>query len=107
MPIADHRFVNLPLVNRSGVDEAGVTSPAVWRQQHYCEMAEALIFSNRYDGIPCGSVDLYIGPKAPAGQESNWIYTPAGKMWFPWFRLYGPEKAVFNKTWKLPDIEQV
>jgi len=39
-----------------------------------------------------GSVDLYIGPKPPAGQESNWIYTPAGKSWFPWFRAYGPEK---------------
>jgi hypothetical protein len=54
-----------------------------------------------------GSVDLYIGPKAPAGQESNWVYTPAGKAWFPWFRFYGPEKALFDKTWKLPDIEQV
>ena len=26
-----------------------------------------------------GSVDIYFGPKAPAGQESNWIYTPAEK----------------------------
>lgn len=54
-----------------------------------------------------GSVDLYIGPKAPDGKEANWIYTPAGKMWFPWFRLYGPEKAVFDKIWKLPDIEKI
>jgi hypothetical protein len=23
------------------------------------------------------------------------------------FRLYGPEKAFFEKTWKLPDIEEV
>jgi hypothetical protein len=23
-----------------------------------------------------GSVDIYFGPKAPAGQEWNWIYTP-------------------------------
>jgi hypothetical protein len=23
------------------------------------------------------------------------------------FRLYGPEKAVFDKTWKLPDVEQL
>jgi hypothetical protein len=37
-----------------------------------------------------GSVDLYIGPKAPAGQESNWIPTdPARKFEFM-FRLYGP-----------------
>jgi hypothetical protein len=52
-----------------------------------------------------GTVDLYFGPKPPAGQESNWLYTQAGKKWFPWFRLYGPEKAVFDKSFKLPDIE--
>jgi hypothetical protein len=54
-----------------------------------------------------GSVDIYIGPKPPAGQESNWLFTPAGKSWFPWFRTYGPEKAIFDKSWKLPDIERI
>jgi len=54
-----------------------------------------------------GSVDLYMGPKAPAGQDSNWILTPAGKSWFSWFRFYGPEKALFDKSWKMPDIEKV
>jgi hypothetical protein len=54
-----------------------------------------------------GSVDLYFGPKPPAGKESNWLYTQAGQKWFPWFRLYGPEKAVFDKSWKLPDIERL
>jgi hypothetical protein len=54
-----------------------------------------------------GSVDIYIGPKPPAGKESNWVYTQSGQKWFPWFRLYGPEKAVFDKSWKLPDIEKV
>jgi hypothetical protein len=54
-----------------------------------------------------GSVDIYVGPKAPAGQESNWIYTPAGKTWFPWFRVYGPEKAFLDKSWKMPDIERM
>jgi hypothetical protein len=54
-----------------------------------------------------GTVDLYFGPKPPAGQESNWIYTQPGQKWFPWFRLYGPEKAVFDKSFKLPDIELV
>ena len=34
-------------------------------------------------------------------------YTPAGQEWFPWFRVYGPEKEVFDKSWKLPDIEKV
>jgi hypothetical protein len=45
-----------------------------------------------------GSVDLFVGPEPPAGQQSNWLFTPAGKLWFPWFRLYGPEKAVFDKS---------
>jgi hypothetical protein len=52
-----------------------------------------------------GSVDLYFGPKPPDGHESNWIYTEAGKEWFAMFRLYGPGKPLFEKTWKLPDLE--
>jgi hypothetical protein len=54
-----------------------------------------------------GSVDIYFGPKAPAGQESNCIYTPAEKSWFSWFRFYGPEKPLFDKSWKMPDIEML
>ena len=54
-----------------------------------------------------GSVDIYFGPKPPAGQESNWLFTPAGEKWFPWFRVYGPEPAIMDKSWKLPDIELV
>jgi hypothetical protein len=54
-----------------------------------------------------GSVDVYFGPAPPAGQESNWIHTAAGKPWFALFRFYGPEKALAEKTWKLPDIEEV
>ena len=52
-----------------------------------------------------GSVDIYVGPKPPAGKDANWLYTPAGKNWFPWVRLYGPEKAMLDKSWKMPDIE--
>ncbi|MEO6380604.1 MAG: DUF1254 domain-containing protein [Nitrobacter sp.] len=55
-----------------------------------------------------GSVDLYIGPEAPAGEEANWIPTdPARKFEFM-FRLYGPKPAFFEKkTWQLPDVEKV
>ena len=53
-----------------------------------------------------GSVDVYFGPAAPAGKESNWIYTAPGRRWFSFFRFYGPEKAVFEKTWVLPNIEK-
>jgi hypothetical protein len=54
-----------------------------------------------------GSVDIYFGPRAPAGKEANWVPTnPKGKFEVL-FRLYGPEKPLFDKTWKLPDIEKV
>jgi hypothetical protein len=52
-----------------------------------------------------GSVDVYFAPKPPAGLESNWI--PTGEDFFLLFRLYGPEKALFDKTWKLDDVERV
>ena len=54
-----------------------------------------------------GSVDIYFGPKAPAGKESNWVPTSAEGKFEVLFRFYGPEKPLFDKTWKLPDIEKV
>ena len=54
-----------------------------------------------------GSVDVHFGPKAPKGKESNWIPTSADGKFEVLFRFYGPEKALFDKTWKLPDVEQV
>ena len=53
-----------------------------------------------------GSVDVYFGPKAPAGKESNWVPTSASGKFEVLFRLYGPEKPLFDKTWRLPDIER-
>ena len=53
-----------------------------------------------------GSVEVYFGPKAPGGKESNWVYTAPGKRWVTLFRFYGPEKALIDRTWKLPDIEE-
>ena len=54
-----------------------------------------------------GSVDMYFGPKAPATNEANSVYTAPGMQWLTIFRFYGPEKAVFEKTWKLSDIEEI
>jgi hypothetical protein len=54
-----------------------------------------------------GSVDIYFGPKAPAGKEANWVATSASGKFEVLFRLYSPEKALFDKTWKLPDIEKM
>ena len=54
-----------------------------------------------------GSVDVYFGPKAPAGKRTNWIPTNPGGRFEVLFRVYGPEKPLFDKTWRLPDIEKV
>jgi hypothetical protein len=54
-----------------------------------------------------GSVDIYCGPEAPAGFESNWIPTVAGKSWFAYFRLYEPTETYFKKSWPLGDFELV
>jgi hypothetical protein len=53
------------------------------------------------------TVDLYFGPKAPAGQEGRWIQTTPGKGWFAYFRIYGPEGPAFNGSWKPGDFEEV
>lgn len=49
-------------------------------------------------------VDVYFGPKPPAGQESNWVQTVAGKSWFTILRLYGPLEPWFRKEWRPDDI---
>jgi hypothetical protein len=54
-----------------------------------------------------GSVDIYFGPKAPAGKESNWIQTIPGKGWNTLLRLYGPLQPWFDKTWRPGEIEPV
>ena len=53
------------------------------------------------------TADLYFGPKAPAGKEKQWIKTTPGKGWFTYFRIYGPEAAAFNGSWKPGDFEEV
>ncbi|CAB3735124.1 DUF1214 domain-containing protein [Paraburkholderia rhynchosiae] len=51
-----------------------------------------------------GSIDVYFGPAPPAGKTGNWIYTAPGKPWFAAFRLYGPEPAIFDRSWTMADI---
>lgn len=53
-----------------------------------------------------GSVDLYLGPKAPDGKESNWIPTDPARQFELMFRAYGPTKTFFEKSWKLTDAEK-
>ena len=54
-----------------------------------------------------GSIDVYFGPKAPKGREAYWVPTKPGRPWVSFFRFYGPDKALFDKSWRMKDIEQV
>jgi hypothetical protein len=54
-----------------------------------------------------GSVDLWFAPKAPEGQEQNWVPTSGGRGFEVLFRIYGPEQRFFGKEWVLPDLEKV
>jgi len=54
-----------------------------------------------------GSVDIYFGPKAPEGKESNWLPTDPKRNFFLLARFYGPEPALFDKSFELNNIELV
>lgn len=50
--------------------------------------------------------ELYFGPQAPAGKEGQWIKTVPGRGWFAYIRIYGPEQAAFDGSWKPGDFEE-
>jgi hypothetical protein len=88
-----------------------------WSATVYDRATHALILglphSGRASNTPTlqtnadGSVDIYFGPKAPAGKDTNWVPTSPQGSFEVLFRFYGPEKALFEKTWMLPDIAKV
>jgi hypothetical protein len=51
-------------------------------------------------------VELHFGPAAPVGAQDRWIKTIPDKGWFAYFRIYGPEAAAFDGTWRLPDFDR-
>jgi hypothetical protein len=54
-----------------------------------------------------GSVDIYFGPKAPAGKESNWLPTDPNRRFFLLARFYGPKPEIVNGSFELNDIERI
>jgi hypothetical protein len=56
---------------------------------------------------PDASVDIWFGPTAPSGHETNWLQTIPGKGWCTALRLYGPLQPWFDKTWQPGEIELV
>jgi hypothetical protein len=53
-----------------------------------------------------GSVDIYFGPKATAGKESNWVPTDPARKFELMARFYAPKPEFFDKKWILPDVEK-
>ena len=96
---------------------ANVPAKDFWSVIAYSKETKAFIYNDlgrvglsSYDASslqvnPDGSIDLYFEETAPEGKESNWIPT-AGEDFFLIFRFYGPEEPVFDKSFKLPDVEK-
>jgi hypothetical protein len=53
-----------------------------------------------------GSIDLYVGPRAPPGFEQNRAPSVPSQAWFASLRRYGPTEARFKRTRALPDFEE-
>jgi hypothetical protein len=82
---------------------------AVTRSQVQTDQGKAALRSlfELKDKTAGKAVDLHFGPRAPAGQEGRWIKTIPGRGWFVYFRIYGPEAAAFDGSWKPGDFEEV
>jgi hypothetical protein len=70
-------------------------------------------FTNRSSQTPGlqqnddGSIDIYMGPSTPPGLEANWIPTDPAARFTAMARFYGPEAALFDKSWILPSIDRI
>ena len=53
-----------------------------------------------------GSTYIYFGPTEPTGAETNWIPTNPNGRFEVLARFYGPKAPLFDKTWRLPDLER-
>ena len=70
----------------------------------------ARVFSPAKPGVQKnadGSVEIFFGATPPSGKETNWVPTDPNGKFELMFRLYGPEKPLFDKSWRLPDVEKV
>jgi len=94
---------------------ANVPAAAFWSLTLYSTESRSMLQNptndaarSSYDKLKTnadGSIDLYFSPKAPAGNESNWIETVPGKGFYPMFRFYTPKEGLFDGTWKMPDVD--
>jgi len=95
---------NVPVEQYWSVTAYDRETHALIRNMHRASRASN---SSEVKKNPDGSVDLYFGPRAPQGKESNWVPTDPKRPFELMFRAYGPTKAFFDKQWRLPDLEVV
>lgn len=78
------------------------------RSEVSAEQGRAALRSMFEDLEPAGArhVDLYFGPTEPHHADGRWIQTVPGHGWFAYFRIYGPEAAAFDGSWKPGDFEK-
>jgi hypothetical protein len=60
-----------------------------------------------HENLNGSSIDLYFGPTPSQGHEKQWIKTIPEKGWFAYFRVYGPDDAAFDGSWKPGDFIKV
>ena len=95
---------------------AGVPVEQYWSVTAYDRQTHALIKNmpraSRSSQIPDllknadGSIDIWIGPAAPAGKVANWLPTDPSRKFELMARFYGPRKEFFEKKWVLSDVEK-
>src|SRR5579864_928094 len=51
-----------------------------------------------------GSIDVYLQPQAPTGQEQNWLPTPSGKFKLM-LRAYLPGAAILSGAYRVPPVK--
>ena len=50
-----------------------------------------------------GHLEISFGPETPVDGAAS-VQTIAGRGWFVYLRIYGPEAPAFDGTWRLPDF---
>jgi hypothetical protein len=57
--------------------------------------------------VLCLCLSWFVIPDRRSPAPAQLIKTIPGKGWFVYFRIYGPEQAAFDGSWKPGDFEQV
>jgi hypothetical protein len=107
-PLDGSRNYRLKVPANAPVTQFWAASTQTDENGAFMDVPGRVALSSTDEGVvknPDGSVDVYFGPKAPQGRESNWVQTATDKRWFIMFRFYGTQPAVYDKSWSMGDME--